>query len=103
MIIIVKSFICYVQIDIAIISIVLFPLPVVVGVVCAVREIMEKNVNTYGIVGSNFDGLFARAHEVRFVVFQALRWRVIRVGNQICLEGDALTVVIRKLMSCEQE
>lgn len=103
MIIIVKSFICYVQIDIAIISCVLFPIPVVVGVVCAAHEIMEKNVNTYGIVGPDFDSLLARAHQVGFVVLQALRWRVIRVGNQVCLQGDALAVVIRQLMSCERE
>lgn len=93
-VIMVKFFIRYVHEDMAI-SVMLL-LMILVFAAC---EIIEINVNTYGIIGSDFNWRLPRAHQERFMILQ-LRWRFEGVSYRVCFQRNPLTVVVQDLMSC---
>lgn len=93
-VIMVKFFIRYVHEDMAI-SVMLL-LMILVFAAC---EIIEINVNTYGIIGSDFNWHLPRAHQERFMILQ-LRWRFEGVSYRVRFQRNPLTVVVQDLMSC---
>lgn len=96
MAIIEKSFICYLHIDIVAVII----LMLLMILVCLACGIIEINVDTHGLIGSDFNWTLSRTHEERFVVIQRLRCAaIVRVGNCVCLQSNSLTLVDGNLMT----